>query len=154
MCETAGGSVGAKRIIIIGGGIGGLATAYKLGRRLPEAGITVLEKEQSVGRHQSGNNSGVLHCGLYYKPGSAKARRAVSGIQEMVDFCRENDVPHEICGKLVIAVDGTELPRLQALHERGQRNGLRGLELLNREQMRGIEPHVDGVSGLRVPQEG
>jgi L-2-hydroxyglutarate oxidase len=132
----------------------GLATAYKLGRRFPDAGITVLEKEQGVGRHQTGNNSGVLHCGLYYKPGSAKARLAVSGIQEMTAFCRENGVPHEICGKLVVAADDTELPRLDALRERGLKNGLLGLELLKREQMREIEPHVGGVAGLRVPQEG
>ena len=146
--------VSTRRIIIIGGGIVGLATAYKLGRRFPDAGITVLEKEQGVGRHQTGNNSGVLHCGLYYKPGSAKARLAVSGIQEMTAFCRENGVPHEICGKLVVAADDTELPRLDALRERGLKNGLLGLELLKREQMREIEPHVGGVAGLRVPQEG
>ena len=148
------GPVRAKRIIIVGGGIVGLATAYKLGRQLSGASITVLEKENAVGRHQTGNNSGVLHCGLYYKPGSAKARLAVSGIQEMVAFCRESGVPHEICGKLVVAADETELPRLQALHTRGQQNGLTGLELLDREQMREIEPHAAGVAGLRVPQEG
>ena len=143
-----------RRIVIVGGGIVGLATAFKLGCRLPAASITVLEKEDSVGRHQTGNNSGVLHCGLYYKPGSAKARLAVSGIQEMVAFCRASGVRHEICGKLVVAADETELPRLHALHDRGQQNGLKGLELLSREQMREIEPHVGGVAGLRVPQEG
>lgn len=143
-----------KSILIIGGGIVGLATAYKLGRRQPDAAITVLEKEDAVGRHQTGNNSGVLHAGLYYKPGSAKARLAVRGIQEMVAFCRENQIPHEICGKLVVAADETELPRLQALHERGQQNGLQGLKLLQREEMLEIEPHVGGVAALRVPQEG
>lgn len=143
-----------QRIIIIGGGIVGLATAFKLGRRRPDAAITVLEKEDAVGRHQTGNNSGVLHAGLYYKPGSAKARLAVRGIREMVAFCRENQIPHEICGKLVVAADETELPRLQALHERGQQNGLQGLKLLQREEMREIEPHVGGVAALRVPQEG
>jgi L-2-hydroxyglutarate oxidase len=113
-----------------------------------------LEKEAGVGRHQSSHNSGVLHCGLYYKPGSAKARLAVSGIQEMIAFCREHHVPHEVCGKLVVAVDETELPRLQALQERGRQNGLQGLALLGPEQMREIEPHVGGVAGLHVPQEG
>ena len=144
----------AKHIIIIGGGIVGLATAYKLGRAFPARRITVLDKEPQVGRHQTGNNSGVLHAGLYYKPGSVKAQLAVSGIQEMVAFCREYDVPHEICGKLVVAADESELPRLRNLHERGQQNGLQGLKLLNREEMRKIEPHVGGVAALHVPQEG
>ena len=144
----------SRHIIIIGGGIVGLATAWKLGKRLPAARITVLEKEEAVGAHQSSHNSGVLHCGLYYKPGSTKARLAVSGIQEMIAFCREHDIPHEVCGKLVVAVDEGELPRLHALHERGQQNGLQGLTLLKSEQMREIEPYVGGVAGLRVPQEG
>ena len=144
----------ARRITIVGGGIVGLATAFKLGRRMPDARITVLEKESAVGRHQTGNNSGVLHCGLYYKPGSAKARLAVSGIQEMADFCRENGVPHDICGKLVVAADESQLPQLHALHERGRQNGLRGLQVLQAGQMREFEPHVGGVAALRVPQEG
>src|ERR1051326_1298737 len=146
--------VTAKRVIIVGGGIVGLATALKLGRRLPGLAITILEKEDAVARHQTGNNSGVLHCGLYYKPGSVKARLAVSGIQEMIEFCREHNVPHEVCGKLVVAADESELPRLQALHERGRQNGLQGLQLLKPEEMREIEPHVGGVAALRVPQEG
>ena len=144
----------SKRVIIVGGGIVGLATAFKLGRRLPGLAITVLEKEDGVARHQTGNNSGVLHCGLYYKPGSAKARLAVAGIQEMIAFCREHNIPHEVCGKLVVAADDSELPRLQALHERGRQNGLQGLKLLKPEEMREIEPHVGGVAALRVPQEG
>jgi L-2-hydroxyglutarate oxidase len=147
-------TVSKQRIIIIGGGIVGLATALKLGRKFPGAGITVLEKESAVGRHQTGNNSGVLHCGLYYKPGSAKARLAVQGVQEMVAFCRENGVPHEICGKLVVAVDETEVGRLKNLHERGRQNGLQGLQWLGHSEMREIEPHVGGVAALRVPQEG
>ena len=108
----------------------GLATAYKLGRSHPGIPITVLEKEDSVGRHQSSHNSGVLHCGLYYQPGSIRARLAVSGIQEMIAFYREKNIPHEVCGKLVVAVDDSELPRLHALQERGQQNGLQGLRLL------------------------
>ena len=144
----------AQRIIVIGGGIVGLASAFKLGRKFPSARVTVLEKESQVGRHQTGNNSGVLHCGLYYRPGSIKARMAVQGIQEMVAFCRDNGVPHEICGKLVVAVDDAEVERLKNLHERGRQNGLQGLKWLNRGEMREIEPHVAGVAGLRVPQEG
>src|SRR5215472_6307834 len=139
---------------IIGGGIVGLATAYRLSERFPAAHIRVLEKEDGVGRHQTGHNSGVLHCGLYYKPGSTKARLAVSGIRQMVEFCRENGVPHEVCGKLVVAADESEVPRLRALHERGTANGLEGLRWLGREEMREIEPHVGGVAALRVPQEG
>src|SRR5438034_4382839 len=123
------------RITIIGGGIVGLATAFKLGRKLPSAQITVLEKEAEVCRHQSGNNSGVLHAGLYYKPGSLKARLAVTGLQEMMAFRRENSIDHEICGKMVVAVDESELGRLNNLYDRGQKNGLKGLRMLNREQM-------------------
>jgi L-2-hydroxyglutarate oxidase len=144
----------SQRIIIIGGGIVGLATAYKLGQLRPSARITVLEKEASVGQHQSGNNSGVLHAGLYYKPGSAKARLAVSGVQEMAAFCREHQIAHDVCGKLVVACDEAELRRLHDLHDRGAKNGLQGLKLLNREQMREIEPHVGGIAALQVPQEG
>ena len=144
----------SRRILIVGGGIVGLATAFKLGRGLPGAQITILEKEEGVGRHQSSHNSGVLHCGLYYKPGSVKARLAVSGIQEMIAFCSEHNIPHEVCGKLVVAVNESESPRLRALHERGQQNDLQGLTLLQPEQMREIEPHVGGVAALHVPQEG
>ena len=139
---------------MIGGGIVGLATAWRLGQRFPGARITVLEKESEVGRHQTGHNSGVLHCGLYYRPGSVKARLAVEGIRQMVAFCRENGVPHEICGKLVVAADESEVPRLHALEERGAANGLEGLRRLGRKEMREIEPHVGGVAALRVPQEG
>jgi len=146
--------VASKRILIVGGGIVGLATAFKLGLRLPGLRITVLEKEDAVGRHQTGNNSGVLHCGLYYKPGSAKARLSVAGIQEMIAFCREQKIPHEVCGKLVVAINDWELPRLEALHDRGRQNGLQGLKLLKPEEMREIEPHVGGVAALHVPQEG
>jgi L-2-hydroxyglutarate oxidase len=143
-----------RQIAVIGGGIVGLATALKLLGRFPAARVTVLEKEQAPGTHQTGNNSGVLHCGLYYKPGSTKARLAVSGIREMVAFCQENNIPHEICGKLVVAADESEIPRLNDLLVRGTQNGLEGLQKLSREQMREIEPHVGGLAALRVPQEG
>jgi len=139
---------------IIGGGIVGLATAYRLAERFPDTRIRVLEKEAGVGRHQTGHNSGVLHCGLYYKPGSTKARLAVAGIRQMVEFCSENQIPHEICGKLVVAADDSETQRLKGLLERGTANGLEGLRWLGREEMREIEPHVGGVAALRVPQEG
>jgi L-2-hydroxyglutarate oxidase len=142
------------RIIVIGGGIVGLATAYRLNQKFPSSSITVLEKEQAVGLHQSGHNSGVLHCGLYYKPGSMKARLAVNGIRQMVAFCQEHAIPHEICGKLVVASKPDEVPRLKELYERGRLNGLNGLKMLNPTEMREIEPHVGGVAAIRVPEEG
>ena len=143
-----------KNIIVIGGGIVGLASALKLAPRFPGCQIVVLEKEGGVGQHQSGNNSGVLHAGLYYKPGSLQARLAVAGIQEMTAFCRDHGIAHEICGKLVVAVDESELERLRGLHERGRQNGLKGLRMLDRAQMLEIEPHAGGLAALHVPQEG
>jgi L-2-hydroxyglutarate oxidase len=132
----------------------GLATSFRLGQKFPDAQITVLEKEAAVGQHQSGHNSGVLHAGIYYKPGSTKARLAVRGIRQMVQFCEENNVSHEICGKLVVASTQSELPQLYALFERGRENGLRGLELLNPPQMKEVEPYVAGIAAIRVPEEG
>jgi L-2-hydroxyglutarate oxidase len=142
------------RVAIVGGGIVGLATALRLQHRLPQLRITVFEKESAVGRHQTGNNSGVLHAGLYYKPGSAKARLAVNGVRQMVEFCQEHGIRHEICGKLVVATEEAELPRLHDLHSRGQQNGLAGLRLLGPEEIREIEPHAAGRQALRVPEEG
>ena len=144
----------SKQIVIIGGGIVGLATAHELLRRKPGTAVTVLEKEPRVGQHQSSHNSGVLHAGLYYKPGSQKARLAVSGLRRMVEFCQQHSIAHEICGKLVVAVDEAEVLRLQNLLERGQQNGLEGLQWLKPEQIREIEPHAAGIAALRVPQEG
>ncbi len=143
-----------KRVVIVGGGIVGLATAHELLRLRQNVVVTVLEKEPRVGQHQSGHNSGVLHAGLYYKPGSQKALLAVSGLRRMIEFCRQHAIPHDICGKLVVAVDETELPRLHSLLERGQQNGLEGLQWLTPEQLREIEPHAAGVAAIRVPQEG
>lgn len=142
------------KVAIVGGGIVGLATAHQLLQRLPGLRLLVLEKEPGPGRHQTGHNSGVLHCGLYYKPGSTKARLAVQGIRQMVEFCRLHNIPHEICGKIVVATHDDELPRLHALHERGQANGLEGLRLLGPEQIRELEPHAAGLEALHVPQEG
>jgi L-2-hydroxyglutarate oxidase LhgO len=142
------------RVAIIGGGIVGLATALRLQQRLPHLRLTVFEKEAAVGRHQTGNNSGVLHAGLYYKPGSAKARLAVQGVRQMVSFCQEHSIRHEICGKLVVATEAGEVPRLRDLHARGQQNGLSGLRLLSAGEIREIEPHAAGLLALRVPEEG
>lgn len=143
-----------RRVLIVGGGIVGLAVARELLRRMPAWSVTVLEKETSVGRHQSTHNSGVLHAGLYYQPGSLKARLAVSGIRLMTAFCREHGVSHEICGKVVVATDASELPALEKLWTRGEANGLRGLRRLNPEQLREIEPNVAGVAAIHVPEEG
>jgi L-2-hydroxyglutarate oxidase len=140
--------------LIIGAGIVGLATALKLLERYPAAKLTLLEKEPGVGRHQSTHNSGVLHCGLYYKPGSLKARLAVEGIREMTAFCRTHDIPHEICGKLVVATSEEELPRLDELLRRGTANGLSGLRRVGRDEIRRIEPHAAGIAAAQVPEEG
>lgn len=146
--------MGKGAYLIVGGGIVGLATALRLLERYPGAAVKVLEKEDRVACHQSGNNSGVLHAGLYYKPGSLKARLAVTGIRQMVRFCQDNGIPHEICGKLVVATAEEELPRLAELYERGRQNGLSGLRLLNRDEIREVEPHAAGIRAIRVPEEG
>jgi L-2-hydroxyglutarate oxidase len=140
-------------VTVIGGGIVGLASAFRMAT-LAGARVTVLEKEPRVGQHQTGHNSGVLHCGLYYKPGSVKARMAVRGIRQMVEFCHENVIAHEICGKLVVATDRSQIPALNDLLERGTQNGLAGLRKLESEQMHEIEPHAAGVAAIHVPEEG
>jgi L-2-hydroxyglutarate oxidase len=142
------------KIAVIGGGVVGLATAHQLLAKYPSIELILLEKEDGPGRHQTGNNSGVLHSGLYYKPGSTKARLAVQGIRQMVAFCEKHNVPFEQCGKIVVATEEEEVPRLHALLERGTANGLEGLQLLNAAQIREIEPHAAGLEAIRVPQEG
>jgi (S)-2-hydroxyglutarate dehydrogenase len=139
---------------IIGGGIVGLATAYKLALRLPSVRITLFEKESAPGLHQSTHNSGVLHAGLYYKPGSTKATLAVSGLRQMLEFCRENEVPHEQCGKLVIATNEEERAILNSLYERGKANGLKDLRKMEPDEFREREPHACGVAAVCVPEEG
>jgi L-2-hydroxyglutarate oxidase len=143
-----------KNPLIIGGGLVGLATAWQLLRSGRVPSLTLLEKESRVGAHQSTHNSGVLHAGLYYQPGSLKARLAVEGIREMTAYCREKNIPHEICGKVVVAVDESEVPRLRGLQTRGHANGLAGLRWLDRDGLRAIEPHAAGVAALHVPEEG
>ncbi len=142
------------RIGIVGGGIIGLATALKLQEQFSAAEIIVFEKEKAPGLHQSTHNSGVLHAGLYYKPGSLKARLAVEGLREMTQFCIDHNIEHECCGKIVVAVDETELPRLNNLLERGTANGLKNLEWLSKDRIQELEPHAAGVAALHVPQEG
>ncbi len=144
----------SKSVLIVGGGIVGLATAYRVLERFPSTEVTLLEKEATVGAHQSTHNSGVLHAGLYYQPGSTKAELAVKGIRQMVAFCRREDIAHEICGKLVVATTPEEVPRLDELLRRGAANGLLGLRRLDAGEMRKIEPHVAGLAAAHVPEEG
>jgi len=141
-------------VVVVGGGIVGLATALQIIRKQQGIRIAVLEKESEIARHQTGHNSGVIHSGLYYKPGSSKARLSVEGLRQMVAFCREHGVPHEICGKIVVATSPQELPRLENLWERGNANGLVGLRKLSADQIREIEPHARGIAAIHVPQEG
>lgn len=144
-----------KKIAVIGGGLVGLATAYKLSLKFGDrVKIFLVEKEKGICQHQSGNNSGVLHAGLYYKPGSLKAQMATSGIRQMIDFCRQNEVPHEQCGKLVVATNAAECETLQTLMERGKLNGLSGLKMLGQEEIKEHEPFCRGVKAVHVPEEG
>lgn len=141
-------------LLIIGGGIVGLSTAYQYQRSNPEARILVLEKETKLSAHQTGRNSGVIHSGIYYKPGSYKARLCVSGYAELVAFAREFEVAHDICGKLIVAVTDEEAARLPGILERGVANGLSDLELIGPEDIRKVEPFVRGIKAIRVPQTG
>jgi len=138
-------------IAVIGGGIVGLSFAMQAGERLPQLRVVVLEKETAVARHQTGHNSGVIHSGVYYKPGSLKARLCVAGAREMVEFCSRHGIPYEVCGKLIVATNSEEASRLDELLARGVANGLHDLRLLSREAMLEIEPHVGGVRALHVP---
>lgn len=141
-------------LTIIGGGILGLATALKLGAAHPALRILILEKEAELARHQTGNNSGVIHSGLYYRPGSLKARSCVAGRKELIAFCDENRIPYEICGKVVVATSQEELPRLEELHRRGIANGLQNLAIIGPERLKEIEPYATGIKGLYVPETG
>jgi len=141
-------------ITIIGGGIVGLATALQIKQQRPGLTVTVLEKEQAVARHQTGHNSGVIHSGLYYKPGSLKALNCIRGYEMLIQFCREEGIPYELCGKLVVATSPQQVPLLNNLFERGQQNGLKDIRKVTPGEMREIEPHVAGVEGIRVPYTG
>jgi len=144
----------SKKIAIVGGGIVGLAIAYKLQQLYPVCQVIVFEKEKEIGQHQSGRNSGVLHCGLYYEPGTLKAKLAVEGIKQMTNFCKVNEIPHEICGKIVVASDDRETKFLDNLHKRGIANGLSGLKYLSTSELKEREPFVVAKNALLVPQEG
>ena len=138
---------------IVGGGIVGLSTAMALGRRYPNSTIVVLEKEGRWASHQSGRNSGVIHSGIYYKPGSFKARFAREGSRSMAQFCQEHGIAHEICGKVIVATEPNELPLLENLYRRGLENGLHVTRICA-EEVKEFEPHVRCLAGIRVPSTG
>jgi (S)-2-hydroxyglutarate dehydrogenase len=141
-------------IVVIGGGIVGLSTAMQFTHLFPQLRLLLVEKEDAVARHQSGHNSGVIHSGVYYKPGSLKAKLCVEGAAAMVEFCRQHGLKHEICGKVIVATTEEEIPRLKTLLERGVANGLAGLRMLEQSELREIEPHCSGLLGLLVPSTG
>ncbi len=154
MPGTQAATGGDWDIAIVGGGIVGLATAREILRRKPGTRLVVLEKEAEIARHQTGHNSGVIHAGIYYAPGSMKAKLCVAGAAEMMRYCDEKGIPWRRCGKLIVATDESELPRLASLYERGQANGVPGLELVEQERVREIEPHVRAVRALWSPNTG
>ncbi len=141
-------------VIVIGGGIVGLATALKIKEQKPNTRLLVLEKEDAPAKHQTGNNSGVIHSGLYYKPGSLKAKNCIGGYHMLLDFCEKEGIEYDLCGKIVVATREEQIPILETLYQRGYENGLENLEYLNVDQMREIEPHVAGIKGIKVPQTG
>jgi L-2-hydroxyglutarate oxidase LhgO len=141
-------------LTIIGGGIVGLASALEVVQRYPQLKLLVLEKEDRLAAHQTGHNSGVIHSGIYYKPGSLKAQTCVSGARELVAFCEQQGILYERCGKVVVATAAEELPRLEELFRRGTANGVAGVEMIGPERLREIEPHATGIKALYVPTTG
>ena len=143
-----------SNVIVIGGGILGLSTALNILQSRPFTRLTLIEKESTLALHQTGHNSGVIHSGLYYKPGSLKAINCREGYRQLLNFCQEESIPHEICGKIVVATSKDELPGLLELHRRGVANGLQNLRFLNPDEILEREPHCKGIQGLLVPQAG
>ena len=141
-------------VVIVGGGIVGLGTALQLIKQKPSLKIVVLEKENELAKHQTGNNSGVIHSGIYYKPGSLKATNCLNGYHQLIAFCREQGLPFELCGKVIVATSEEEKPLLQNLFVRGQQNGLQNLRKISAGEIKEIEPHVNGLEGIFVPQTG
>ncbi len=141
-------------IVIIGGGIVGLATAFKIKNKRSDLNVAVVEKESNLASHQTGHNSGVIHSGIYYKPGSLKATNCTDGYHQLVRFCREEGIPFELCGKIIVATNPKEITYLDLLYARGVQNGLEGLKPLSREQLKEKEPYIEGIKGIWVPQTG
>ena len=140
-------------VIVLGGGVIGLATAWRLRERYPDFSITLVDKESSLAFHQTGRNSGVLHSGIYYKPGSLRATNCREGKKAMEAFCAEHGIAYDLCGKVIVAVDESELANLDRIYERGQANGVT-CEMIDEERLREIEPHVAGIKAIHVPEAG
>jgi len=140
--------------IIIGGGIVGLSTAYHLKNKNPELKVVVLEKESKIALHQTGHNSGVIHSGIYYKPGSLKAINCKKGYDQLIQFCNENEIKYDLCGKIIVATEKEELPVMKGIYDRGLANGLLGIKKINAQEIKEIEPHCIGIEGIWVPQTG
>ena len=138
----------------MGAGIVGLATALKIKEKYPKSSIQILEKENDVAKHQTGNNSGVIHSGIYYKPGSLKAKNCISGYKMLLEFCDENNIKYNLCGKVVVATNKSEIEYLKTLYQRGVDNGLQNLKMLNEAELKEYEPNVKGIAGIHVPQTG
>ncbi|MGY8987624.1 MAG: L-2-hydroxyglutarate oxidase [Flavobacteriales bacterium] len=141
-------------IAIVGGGIVGLSTAYKIQQKYPKLNLIILEKEKELAFHQTGRNSGVIHSGLYYTPDSYRAKNCVDGRIQLVEFAKKHDIKHDICGKIVLAVNQKESEQLITLKEKGEKNGLTNLEIIDMKQVKELEPYAEGVSALFVPQSG
>jgi len=141
-------------IAVVGAGIVGLATALQIKKQKPELNVLVLEKESRVAAHQTGNNSGVIHSGIYYKPGSLKAKNCIDGYHMLIDFCKEQQIPFELCGKIIVATSESELTALDNIYKRGIENGLEELRYISSEEIKAIEPETYGVKGIVVPQTG
>jgi len=140
-------------VLIIGGGIVGLATAYRLSEQFPDRRVVILEKEPELALHQTGRNSGVLHSGIYYKPGSLKAKNCREGKKAMEAFCAAEEVDYQLCGKVIVAVDDSELPAMHGIYDRGQANGV-ACEVIDRDRLAQLEPHAAGVAAIHVPEAG
>ena len=141
-------------MIVIGAGIIGLASAYRILEARPNLKVLILEKENDIAKHQTGNNSGVIHSGIYYKPGSLKAKNCIEGYHQLIGFCDKNEIKYELCGKVIAAVEEKELSSLENIYTRGIENGLSGIKYLSKEEVKEIEPHIECIKGIYVPQTG
>lgn len=143
-----------KDFIIVGAGIVGLSAAWKILKEWPDSKVTILEKEDRVAAHQTGHNSGVIHSGIYYRPGSYRARNCVEGRHQLVEFCNEHGVRFDLCGKVIVAVDEGEIPKLKEIYERGLKNGIEGIRMIDQSELKEIEPFTEGVAAIHVPCAG